>query len=61
MDLKTMVFEALKTREENGYSVVHNTPEEIAMDLVSYDADLEDYEPEDVLPFVLQYLKEGPQ
>lgn len=45
MDVRTSVFEALDNALENGYDPRLQPTEEVAVELTSFDADLEDFEP----------------
>lgn len=51
------VFTALSTAvNENSYSFDDMSPREIAVDLISFDSELENFEPEDLVPYVEAWL-----
>jgi hypothetical protein len=52
--LRDMVEEALANAVDNGYGeqMATCTPEEVAADLARYDADLEEWDPDDLLRYV---------
>ena len=54
MKLKHAVNEALTNAKENGYSFDGWTPMEIAEDLADNDAMLEEYTPEEIVPYVIR-------
>jgi len=60
MSLKERIFEALDNAVENGYDDDFRAMGdlELAVDLVTYSSDLEDEEPEDLVPFIAEYRKE---
>jgi len=50
--LQKMVFASLDNAVENGYAMAKMSNPEIAIDLCCYDADLENYKPDDLIPFI---------
>lgn len=56
-DLKQLVFESLSNAAlENDYQwVLTEDPMLVAMDLIAYDADLEDREPEELVPYIEEW------
>lgn len=57
--MKNAVYEALNNAHENGWSFKGCTITHIAGDLASYDADLEQYEPDQLEPIVIQWYQEN--
>lgn len=57
MDIKKLVFEALNNAKENGYEPEKESVEYWANDLIDYDADLENCEPEELTPYIEEWRK----
>jgi len=56
--LKEQVFTALDNALANGYDPRALTAEQNVIDLISYDADLESQLPLDLIPLVIEWLKQ---
>lgn len=62
-DRRTQVFEGLDHSLENGYfkpgeMFFDASASDIASDIVAYDADLENADPKDLVPFIQEWLTE---
>ena len=54
--MRNLVWAALDNAFNNGYTFVLNSnPVDIAYDLIAYDADLEDSNPEELAPYIRQW------
>ena len=53
--MKEKVFLALDNATANGFMISRYDDEWIAEDLTTYDADLEDCEPEELIPFIKEW------
>lgn len=53
--LKERVFRALDTAATNGYQMARVPTDEVALDLISCEADLETEDPEEIYPFVREW------
>lgn len=56
MNMREMVFEALDNASGNGFDPHRHTAEEIAEDLNTYDADLENIGADILIPFIREWL-----
>lgn len=56
MSIREKVFNALKNANENGYYFMH--ADDIAEDLILYDAELEIYSTWELLPYIREWLCE---
>lgn len=56
-DTREEVFENLNNAEENGYNMAALPPAQICLELIAYGPKLEDHTPAQLLPFVLEWLK----
>jgi len=54
--IKALVFEAMQNAIDNGHTFMGLTDIAVAEDLVQFDSDLESYEPEDLAPFVKEFV-----
>lgn len=54
-NLKELVFEALSNAKDNGYTFDGMSAEEIAEDMVQYDANLEAVDAEDLVPLIEEF------
>lgn len=52
-----MVTESIEAAEANGYPQLPLTDYEIAIDIGTYDADLEGREPEELMPYIAEWRK----
>lgn len=59
-EIRAAVFEAMDNACENGFAalMVINDADATVRDLIQYDADLEDLEPADVKPHVLEWRRQ---
>lgn len=57
MDIRRAVFDALNNAVDNGHNMREFSVEEIVDDLASCDADLENLDPNQFRPFVIEWLK----
>lgn len=55
-EIRDAVFEALNNAAANGYTIY--SAEREAVDLVTFDASLEDCTPEEVLPAIEEWIKQ---
>jgi hypothetical protein len=54
------VFNSLTTAtKENGYSFDGMSHREIAEDLISFNSELENFEPEDLISYIVAWLKDN--
>jgi len=54
--LREMVHESLRNAVENGYDLTTWSVDQIVDDLLTCDGELETYAPEDIRPFVEEWL-----
>jgi len=57
--IRTLVFQALENAKENGYDFVRWPPENIAIDILMYDAPLHQSgaTPDQLVPFIIEWQK----
>jgi hypothetical protein len=53
--IREQVFRAMDNARDNGYDESHTDPLDVAMDIVTCDADLEREEPETLVPYVREW------
>lgn len=57
LEILALVTEGLENAEANGYPQLPLTDYEIAIDIGTYDADLEGREPEELMPYIAEWRK----
>ncbi len=57
LELLQMVTTSIEAAEANGYPQLPLTDYEIAIDIGTYDADLEGREPEELMPYIAEWRK----